>query len=178
MPSSQVVAQHEPGKDPSDGAFTEFYVNAHGGGGSVAQAQMYVSSAVETVIAAVDTPVKALGTTTLVTSPAAVDFTMPANNRLTYGGDSARTFFATAAISAIAAGNNKLLAFYLAKNGVVIPDSELRRFVGTGADEGAITIQALVSMTPTDYLELWVENQTDNVNLTVNKMSFVVAPVS
>ena len=44
---------------------------------------MYISTPVETIIGAVSTPVKALGTTT-ITAGASSSITMPANNRLVY----------------------------------------------------------------------------------------------
>ena len=140
---------------------------------SGSHAELWFSTAAETTISVAGTPVKCAGTTTLVTDPAASDFTMPANNRLTFGGDGTKHFLITAAVSMTAAGNNQRLSFYLAKNGTIIPSSEIIRWVGTGADIGALALQTMIEMDATDYVELWAENYTGTGNLTVEHATLI-----
>ena len=136
--------------------------------------ECYVTTPAATTTAVADTPVKAAGTTTLSTTPTAVDFTMPANNRLTYGGTVTKNFKVTATITATCAGNIKLLGFWIAKGGTVITASHIDRHVGTGADEGAVAVQALVSLATNEYVEVWccVEDGTDD--MTLEHMSLMV----
>ena len=163
MPSTATIARCEP----SHGGLSRFAPSG----------EIYWSSIVETAITTKEVPVKALGSTTLRTDPAAIDFDMPTNVRLRYIGSTTRSFFATAAITAVAAGNNKLLGFHIAKNGTVIDPAHLDRFVGTGADQGAITTQVMVELSNGDYVEVWVENETDNTNLTLEHCILIAAPV-
>lgn len=145
---------------------------------TASSAEIYFSTAVETAIATVDTPVKALGTTTLVTDPAAVNFTMPANNRLTYSGTQTIVASVSVTLSMTSAGNGKKISFSIAKNGTPIASSEIDRYVGTGADIGAAALQTLVELEATDYVELWIENKTDNTNATVELGSIVVHAIN
>ena len=134
---------------------------------------MYISSAVETVVAAQDTPVKALGTTT---SGELTDFTH-SNNRLVYQASKTTHFFVGVSLSVLAAGNNIASTVMIAKNGTVDARSSINRFISTGADEGAVACSALVELAEDDYVELWVENRTNTTNLTISKMVFSVLEV-
>ena len=136
---------------------------------------MYWSTAVETVISGADTPTKALGTTTVGAN--LQDFSMPANNRLTYLGRQTTHFLVTAALSMTAAGNNKQIGLYVAKNGTAIADSEIKRFVGTGSDIGAAAVVTLVELAQDEYVELFVANELDTVNLTIELCNFAISEV-
>ncbi len=129
---------------------------------------MRISSAVETSIALVSTPVKCLGTTTI--SSAARDMDMPANNRLRYIGAPTRYHEMTMALSVISASSNKVFGFYIAKNGTVDAASLITRKQGTSSDVGALSLTFHVGLATNDYVELFVENQTDATNITVNQM--------
>jgi len=150
--------------EPTNSGLTKFMPNG----------ELWFSTPVQTVITTKEVPVKALGTTTLLS---AVDFDMPANNRLRYLGTVPRMFFVTAAITAIAAANNKLLGFHVAKNGTVLDEAHLDRFVATGADQGAITTQVLVNLSYGDYVETWVENETDTTDLTIEHCIMICTAV-
>jgi len=131
---------------------------------------MYFSSAVETVIATVDTWTKSLGTTT---STGLTSFTMPTNNRLLFTGVSPRHMHIACSMSMIAAGNNKVLEFGIyhwdasAGSGSMVESSKLQRKVGTGLDVGALALHCDVLLDENDFLEMHVMNTTDAVNLTL-----------
>jgi hypothetical protein len=137
---------------------------AHGG--------MYISSAVETSIAASSTDgsnaVKALGTTTAFAS--LNDMDMPANNRLRYTGAANRLFTVQVAISTIAAANSKVFGWYIAKNGTVIAESLISRKQGTGADVGALALHWQLELAQNDYIEVFLEDRTDTTNAPMSQM--------
>ena len=140
--------------------------------------EIYFSTAVETVIAGIGTYVKALGTTTFVTDPAPVQFTMPSNNRLTYTGTVTKKFWVSCTFSATSASNIQLLGFDLAKNGTIVADkATIQRKVGTGTDEGAGAVHGLFSLSTDDYIELWVANETSTGNLTIKHGNLSVVEI-
>lgn len=134
--------------------------------------EMSISSSAETSIGAQDTFVKAAGTTAL--SSFAHNWTMPANNRLTYGGTSPRVVHCAASLSMTTAGNNKLTRVAVAKNGTVLAASEVKRFVATGADIGSTALHAFFAVETDDYVEIHVANGTDDTNLTLVTMNAFV----
>ena len=127
-------------------------------------------NAVETVIAEVDTPVKIAGTT--VANSINQKFSH-SNNRLTYVGINSGFFKFDATIS-FTAGNNKRIGFYVAKNGVVIDESEIYRTTSGTNNTGALSVQALADISTGDYLEIWTENVTDTTNVTALSMTPIV----
>jgi hypothetical protein len=141
-------------------------------------AALYVSAAVESSIGVAGTFVKAAGTTTLVTDPAAVNWSMPANNRLRYDGTADRVVQVVCSISMQAAAANVDLSWRLAKNGTTIAATEITRKVSTGGDNGAAAVSGLVEVTNGDYVELWIANETSTANATVTKMYMSVMDVA
>ncbi len=136
-----------------------------------AYGSMYISTAIETSIATISTPVKALGTTTA--GVALRDFTHAAN-RLTYTGVPDRAFIITVSLSLTAVANDQVLAFHIAKNGAVLAASEIQRKAAKGADVGAASVVVEVELATNDYVELWVENTSGNTDLTVEFMNFEI----
>jgi hypothetical protein len=140
---------------------------------------MYLSSTAETSISTVssggltgDNYVKAAGTTTI--SGVEQRFDMPQSNRIRYTGDTTVDVFASVTVGMTAAGNNKVFGFKIAKNGTPIDASYVPRSVGTGTDVGALPLQVATTMGTNDYLELFVGNETDATNVTVESMNFYV----
>ena len=140
--------------------------------------ELWFSSAVETIIGSSGVFVKALGTTTLETDPAAVEFTMPTDNRLTHTGTDTRTYWVSCTFSAIGAGTNQLLAFALAQDGAVSDKTIVQRQVGTGSDEGAGSVHGLFTMTLNSYIELFVTNQTSAQNVTIQHGDLSIVAIS
>jgi len=145
-----------------------------------ASAELYLSSSAETTITTGSVPVKAAGTTVLETTPAAVGFTMPSNNRLTYGGTETKKFLVIVTFSASSAAAAKLLGFHLAEGGTVNAKTTIYRYVGTANEEGAGGIQGLFEMATDDYVEMWVSNETtpaSTTNLTIEHMTMTATEV-
>ena len=139
-------------------------------GGSDSYGEMYLSTAVETVIAADTTPVKALGTTTVGDVN---NFTAVGNNRLRYDGSKTAWFKVNCQLGATA-GNSLLLTASIAVDGTNIPASTIVRKTGVGADVGAWAIGHIVQLAEGSYVELFVGNNTSNANLTVENMTMTV----
>lgn len=134
---------------------------------------MYVSTDAATSIAVIDTFVKVAGTTTQV---AARNFTH-SNNRLTYTGTPDINATCLVSFSMTSAGSNQEVDFKIAKNGVVIDDTLIRRKIGTGSDLGAAHVQGFTSLSTNDFVELWVANHSAISNVTVNFMHFIALGV-
>ncbi len=130
---------------------------------------MHISSSAATTIAAVDTPTKASGTTTI--SGTVRHISMPANNRLRNDGTATRMFLIEASFSMTTASNNIIVGIGIAKNGTYNANSEIRRKVGTGTDIGAGAISFHVSLAQNDYVEVFVTNRTDGTNITLDYLS-------
>ena len=130
----------------------------------------YVTASAATTIAVAGTYYKAAGTTTQID----VNRFTHANNRLTYTGTPTVRARAIAMLSVLTAGTNDVLGFKIAKNGTPIAASEIRRFVGTGTDVGAVALAVDVDLATNDYLEIWVTNEDATATVTLDKMYFAV----
>jgi len=95
------------------------------------------------------------------------------SNRATYNGPSA--YFKVDAIADFTAGSNKEVALRIAKNGTTIASSQSKNTTSSGRAEAAHT-QCFVLLSSGDYVEAWVANTTDTMNITVEDLSFTVAP--
>lgn len=126
-------------------------------------------NATATVISVTGTAVKVLGTT--VESVLNQKFTH-SNNRLTYVASKTGYWKFDAPIS-FTSGNNKRIGFYVAKNGVIITESEIYRTTSGTSAAGSLSIQTLVQLETDDFLEVWVENATDTTNVTVLSMTAI-----
>lgn len=129
-------------------------------------------NATATTVAATNTEYKAAGTTTL-DSTVSQKFTMPADNRLTYGGAIQRAFRATAVLSLTSNSNNQV-GSYFAKNGSVIATSETYTTTDGAGRRENVLVQTIVALDQDDYLEVWVENATATQDITVTDMSVIV----
>jgi hypothetical protein len=140
-----------------------------------AHGSMIVTTPAETLVVSANTPLKAAGVTG--STGTLHDFTMPVDNRLTFNGASPREVQIAASLSMTAIGNNVTISVYLARNGVVIPGSHMQQRIGTGADIQAISTSANFTLGVNDYIELWVENNSDTTNLQVEFMQMNVLGV-
>ena len=135
---------------------------------SPAFGELYLTSAIETVISSAGVAVKALGTTAEVVSSS--DVTVSVGNRLTYTAAPTIKAKVTASLSMQCAANSKNLAISFAKNGTQIANSVINRKVGTGTDTGAAALQTTVELAQNDYIELFVQNDDDTNNVTITKL--------
>lgn len=116
-----------------------------------------------TVIAAANTPVKVAGS---FTDESSQHFTIASDGRITYNGIRDITIPIDAAITAISENGTDDIALYFAKNGTVIAnsggDAEIQ-----AVDPTRLSILWQLSFSTNDYFELFVENQTDTSNITI-----------
>lgn len=127
-------------------------------------------NATATVIAATSTSVKALGTTT---SAVITQKFINTNNRATYSGSLTRNFKVSASLS-LESGNNQKIGCYIAKNGIVINDSEVYITTsGVGKFE-SLHVQTLLELNENDYIEVWIENTTAITNITVTDLNLII----
>lgn len=134
-------------------------------------AEFHTNVAAETTIAAIDTFVKAAGSTTLFTSHL---MDMPVDNRLrNISSVAARHFTVICSLSFTTAGNNKLIRFRLAKGGVSEAASEIRNKSATGSDEGTVTLITHMDLDENEFVELWLANGTDGTNITIERMTII-----
>jgi hypothetical protein len=132
---------------------------------------VYISTPAATSFAAMNTPTKILGATT---STNLFRVSSPQSNRLTYSGTKTKTFVAVCTMSFTSAGSNKIYSCYLAKNGVILPESKQSRKTTAGADQAPLALSCAVSMGLNDYLEVWVENNTDAISMTVITLNLAI----
>lgn len=125
-----------------------------------------------TVISTAATPVKVAGTWVV---QAQSNFTGDTTGRLTYNGATTEVVSASVSITFEHAGSGTdSLTVYIAKNGVVINGAKASRDV-TGNNKGNVGVFFNVSMTASDYIEVFVANDSDTSDITVVDCLFGVA---
>lgn len=121
-------------------------------------------------------------TITITTQSVAVEITEPAwtesadlhffdesggNGRLTYIGAVPITAHIANTVSFSSVGNNKHTEWYLAINGVKDDAAVVHMKTGTGGDEVSTALHLVVTMSTGDYVSMWVSNETDTTDLTL-----------
>lgn len=150
-----------------------FWVNNTGVGNSFSTALMTMSgNSTATTISASTTPVLAAGTTTLDTTVSS-KFSMPQNNRLRYDGAVSRQFRVTGTAT-LTSGNNVQVGIHFAKNGTKITTSEVFVTTDGGGKRENTFSQTVVNLVDTDYIELFVENDTNTSNITVSELNIII----
>jgi hypothetical protein len=121
------------------------------------------SNATETTITTASVPVLTLGTWSVI-STHQMDGT--AAGRLTYLPTESTRVEVTAKATILTASGSKVVTAILAKNGEVIAANGSA--TATNALSATIEIPWRLDLNQNDYLELWVSNTTDTVNLIVS----------
>jgi hypothetical protein len=122
------------------------------------------SNATATTISLVNTPVLVAGTWNI---ESVSQFTGTAAGRLTYNGE--RDIHVPIDVSTSldpSAGTNKDLSIYVALNGTPITNSSMKVRADSGNPQAVSTHWQLV-MSTNDYIEVYVENNTDTTNIVV-----------
>jgi hypothetical protein len=148
------------------------FVNCRGISNSAELANYYMqNNATLTDIVTQGVAIKIAGTTTAASINQRFTHS---NNRATYVGALTRAFKVSAVASVTSATANKQIGFYVAKNGAVLPDSEM--YVTTNANNRAesVAVQTIVSLATNDYIEIYVENDTDNTDVTVTYLNTII----
>ena len=127
---------------------------------------MYMeSNATATPIAVLGTWYKIAGTTTAGIS--LYDFTMPANNRLTYSDTITRHAHILGFATITSGSNNQVGEIAVFKNGVIVPGSVVEFKCLSAGDPITVPIVAETNMAPTDYVEAFILNETAANDMTV-----------
>lgn len=124
-----------------------------------------------TTINTINVPVKAAGT---FATNGTSNFTSDTTGRLTYTGATTETISVSASVSIDVVGVNQKITIYIAKNGIVLPAAKISRVFTTGSI-GNVGVFYNVSMTASDYLEVFVSNGTSTNDLTVTDVLFGVS---
>lgn len=123
-------------------------------------------SATVTVISTVDTPVKINATWDDVVKSR---FSFNANGTWTYTGNELIVVVAAMICTIDAAGGGtKTMSVYIAKNGSVVTTAHGR---GSGSSEAQISVVGFITVETGDTIEGFIENNSDNGNLTVTTAS-------
>lgn len=127
---------------------------------SPAHAAYYWSTPAATTITTANTFYKVAGTTTSMHG-AGGGFTHT-DNKLVYTGATEQGFMVHGSFSFACNTNNQTLEFRLAKNGTPVAASSITLTIGTGTDRRVASIAWYGELATTDYLELFVTNQTSS----------------
>jgi len=97
-------------------------------------------------------------------------------NRLTYNGAFTNSFLVTANATARSGGTNQVISIGIAKNGVIIDESEgIIRTTTSNVEHGGST-QAVLEMVANDYVELFVKN-TSSTAIRITDFNFNVIKI-
>lgn len=137
---------------------------------------MYISTAGTTTISGASTPVKVGdGATVVWSDDDSGRLTFANSGRYTYSDsiDEKVNVSCTAVLSNLGAGTNTY-RLYIAKNGTVNANSYQPIAVTAGTNSNPVTVTSLETISDTDYLELWVSNETDTDDVQVVNAYFRV----
>jgi hypothetical protein len=127
-----------------------------------------LTASAATDITAVNTWVKAAGTTALAAH--SQQFTMPANNRLQCTCPIPSIMEISATLS-IVDGNNKTIQLALARNGTIMAETITTIRLGSGGDTEEGVLIGDFAQELNDYVEVWVRNTTDSTDVTVTALN-------
>jgi hypothetical protein len=129
------------------------------------------SNATETSIGEAGTAVKIAGTWVVERES---HFTADTTGRITYNGERDLTIPIDAVTTAkSASGTNKDITFYIALNGSIITNSSESNRVSSNDKKNTSNVWQL-TLSTNDYLELFVANDTDTVNIIVESATYRV----
>lgn len=120
------------------------------------------ANATETVISAINTPVKVAG---VWVDEGTSFFTSDATGRVTYDGEiDYRAPIDFSCTLAMASGGSKSVTAYVATNGVIIPATGRQVTVSSSATD-TVTLIWQLGFAQAEYVEVWVENNDDTTNI-------------
>lgn len=138
--------------------------------------EMYLSdNTTATSISATNTPVKVAGSTSAGLLSSSFSHS---SGRLTYTGANSGKFLVTVAMSLELVGSNDKVKAYVAKNGTIQSKSEINQNLDATGDVAVLPINAIVELTDTDYIEVFIANETTTDNITVSYMNVSVVELA
>jgi hypothetical protein len=121
----------------------------------------------------VDVWVKAAGTTTADSKNSKFNHS---NNRLTYTGAFNTSFLVTVNTAVRAGASNQNISIGIAKNGTILPNSEMTIRTSTSNQEHPGSTQYQIDLVTNDYVELFVKN-TNSTDVRVSDLNFSVVKI-
>jgi hypothetical protein len=121
----------------------------------------------------VNTWVKALGTTTADSNNSKFSHS---NNRLTYSGAFNTSFLVTVNTAVRAGASNQNISIGIAKNGSILPNSEMTIRTATSNQEHPGSTQYQIDLVTNDYVELFVKN-ANQTDVRVSDLNFSVVKI-
>lgn len=121
----------------------------------------------------VNTWVKALGTTTADSNNSKFNHS---SNRLTYTGAFNTSFLVTVNTAVRAAQSNQNISIGIAKNGTLLPNSEMTIRTSTSNQEHPGSTQYQIDLITNDYVELFVKN-SQSIDVRVSDLNFSVVKI-
>lgn len=139
------------------------------------------SGTVTTVIGNLTNTVLTAGVPTVINTggnalqQAGVRFTVTTGGRSTYIGTKQKFVSIHASIAyQKQGGGSASYVFYIYKNGVLLPGSNVDVQAGTSTADGTVSINYGVLMELNDYLEVYVENPTGNDDILIKDLQLVI----
>ncbi len=143
--------------------------------GAVTSSYYMKNNTTASALMVTSTPTKIAGAT--ISAPSTQKFTNT-NNRATYNGVISNNFKVSAVLSANS-GNSHVLAAYVAKNGVVLPESFSLTTTNDSSRAESFTTQAVVALTEGDYIEIWIANNSSSTNyVTVTELNVIIDTIT
>jgi len=116
---------------------------------------------------------KALGTTTADSNNSKFSHS---NNQLTYSGAFNTSFLVTVNVAVRASASNQNISIGIAKNGTILPNSEMTIRTSTANQEHPGSTQYQIDLVTNDYLELFVKNN-QSTDVRVSDLNFSVVKI-
>jgi len=152
------------------------WIENRGVSNSAALTSYYMQgNATTTVITMAGVPIKVAGTTT--EGSISQRFIVTTTNRATYDGEIDRNFKVAATLS-LSSGNNNKIGIYIAKNGTVINESETYVTTNSAGRLENGVVQVLTNLEDSDYIEIFVENDTSATNILVEDLNVIIEAIS
>lgn len=130
------------------------------------------SSSSVTDITAINTWVKLNADTTSIFSR---DGLVHTDNRVTNTGSS--KVFKVEGIISVSAGSNQTIHAAFFKNGVLHPCSEQSAITSGSNRVQAIPFHCLVELGTNDYIEVWVKNQANTTDITLDNVNVIITEI-
>lgn len=97
--------------------------------------------------------------------------------RITYTADHPHVFRIAAMFSVSSDTNNVICTWKVFKNGAAHNASITKRKIATAGDIGSQGIASLIEMDTNDYVEIYISTDDNNVNITVENMTFTISRI-
>lgn len=123
-----------------------------------------------TIILQAANPYKIIGTT--ISQPITQKFNNT-DNKSEYSGEVTRNFKISVILSLIS-GNNHQIGTYIAKNGNVIENFEPYVTTNGAGKAENVTTQEVVELSYGDFIEIFIENNTNPTDITVQELSVII----